>query len=145
MPNDNEATTVYTDTLQTAGDGAFTVNVPITMPEQYDESVRRYFNFLVTAYVTDVSGETQRAELSLPYSDRPTLLTCDVPEQTLADDLRTIKFTYLNNAGEPIDGDVTYYIDNDRYTCKANTEVAFDGNRSRRCATALWLTAERTP
>ena len=65
-PNDYEATTVYTDTLQTAGDGAFTVNVPITMPEQYDESVRRYFNFLVTAYVTDVSGETQRAEPLLP-------------------------------------------------------------------------------
>lgn len=127
MPDDNEAVTVYTDTLQTAGDGAFTVNVPIIMPEQYDEQVKRYFNFVVTAYVTDVSGETQRAELSLPYSDRPTLLTCDVPEQTLADDLRTIKFTYLNNAGEPIDGDVTYYIDNDRYTCKANTEVAFDG------------------
>lgn len=127
MPNDNEAVTVYTDTLQTAGDGAFTVNVPIIMPEQYDESVKRYFNFFVTAYVTDVSGETQSAEQSLPYSDRPTLLTCDVPEQTLADDLRTIKFAYLNNAGEPIDGDVTYYIDNDRYTCKANTEVAFDG------------------
>lgn len=127
MPNDNEATTIYTDTLQTAGDGAFTVNVPVIMPEQYDEQVKRYFNFVVTAYVTDVSGETQSAEQSLPYSDRPTLLTCDVPEQTLADDLRTIKFAYLNNAGEPIDGDVTYYIDNDRYTCKANTEVAFDG------------------
>lgn len=127
MPDDNEAVTVYTDTLQTAGDGAFTVNVPIIMPEQYDEQVKRYFNFVVTAYVTDVSGETQSAEQSLPYSDRPTLLTCDVPEQTLADDLRTIKFAYLNNAGEPIDGDVTYYIDNDRYTCKANTEVAFDG------------------
>lgn len=127
MPDDNEAATVYTDTLQTAGDGAFTVKVPIIMPEQYDEQVKRYFNFVVTAYVTDVSGETQSAEQSLPYSDRPTLLTCDVPEQTLADDLRTIKFAYLNNAGEPIDGDVTYYIDNDRYTCKANTEVAFDG------------------
>ena len=127
MPDDNEATTVYTDTLQTAGDGAFTVKVPVVMPEQYDEQVKRYFNFVVTAYVTDVSGETQSAEQSLPYSDRPTLLTCDVPEQTLADDLRTIKFAYLNNAGEPIDGDVTYYIDNDRYTCKANTEVAFDG------------------
>ena len=127
MPDDNEAATVYTDTLQTAGDGAFTVKVPVVMPEQYDEQVKRYFNFVVTAYVTDVSGETQSAEQSLPYSDRPTLLTCDVPEQTLADDLRTIKFAYLNNAGEPIDGDVTYYIDNDRYTCKANTEVAFDG------------------
>lgn len=127
MPDDNEAATVYTDTLQTDNDGAFTVNVPVIMPEQYDEQVKRYFNFVVTAYVTDVSGETQSAEQSLPYSDRPTLLTCDVPEQTLADDLRTIKFAYLNNAGEPIDGDVTYYIDNDRYTCKANTEVAFDG------------------
>ena len=127
MPDDNEAATVYTDTLQTAGDGTFTVKVPVVMPEQYDEQVKRYFNFVVTAYVTDVSGETQSAEQSLPYSDRPTLLTCDVPEQTLADDLRTIKFAYLNNAGEPIDGDVTYYIDNDRYTCKANTEVAFDG------------------
>lgn len=103
------------------------VKVPVVVPEQYDERHNRYFTFDVEAHVTDVSGETQSAETALPYSDRPTLLTCDVPEQTLADDLHTIKFAYLNNAGEPIDGDVTYYIDNDRYTCKANTEVQVDG------------------
>lgn len=119
--------TVYSGVAQTDNDGAFTVKVPVIVPEQYDERPNRYFTFDVEAHVTDVSGETQSAETALPYSDRPTLLTCDVPEQTLADDLHTIKFAYLNNAGEPIDGDVTYYIDNDRYTCKANTEVQVDG------------------
>ncbi len=119
--------TVYSGVAQTDNDGAFTVKVPVVVPEQYDDRPNRYFTFDVEAHVTDVSGETQSAEAALPYSDRPTLLTCDVPEQTLADDLRTIKFAYLNNAGESIDGDVTYYIDNDRYTCKANTEVQVDG------------------
>lgn len=113
--------TVLTDTVNTASDGTFTVRVPMVLPDTYDEHPRRYYNFNVTADVTDLSGETRSGETSLPLSDHPTLLTCDMPSKSLRDSLRTITFSYRNNAGEPVDGDVTYYIDNNRYTCKANT------------------------
>ena len=118
---------VYNDTTLTDNMGAFTVRVPIRVPETYDEHPSRYYSFDITADVTDASGETQHAEVALPYSDRPTMFTCDMPKQVLADSLRTITFAYLNNAGEPVAGDVTYVVDGVRYTCKANEPAKFDG------------------
>lgn len=124
--NDIKSETVLVDTLQTSADGTFTVAVPMVMPETYDEHPRRYFNFDITADVTDVAGETRYGEISLPLSDHPTMLTCDIPEKSLRDSLTTITFAYRNNAGEPIDGIVTYTIDNNSYTCKANTPAKLD-------------------
>ena len=124
--NDIKSETVLVDTLQTSADGTFTVAVPMVMPETYDEYPRRYFNFDITADVTDVAGETRHGETSLPLSDYPTMLTCDIPEKSLRDSLTTIIFAYRNNAGEPIDGTVTYTIDNNSYTCKANTPAKLD-------------------
>lgn len=124
--NDIKSETVLVDTLQTSADGTFTVAVPMVMPETYDEHPRRYFNFDITADVTDVAGETRYGETSLPLSDHPTMLTCDIPEKSLRDSLTTITFAYRNNAGEPIDGTVTYTIDNNSYTCKANTPAKLD-------------------
>ena len=124
--NDIKHETVLVDTLQTSADGTFTVAVPMVMPDTYDEHPRRYFNFDITADVTDVAGETRHGETSLPLSDYPTMLTCDIPEKSLRDSLTTIIFAYRNNAGEPIDGIVTYTIDNNSYTCKANTPAKLD-------------------
>lgn len=124
--NDIKSETVLVDTIQTSADGTFTVAVPMVMPETYDEHPRRYFNFDITADVTDVAGETRHSETSLPLSDHPTMLTCDIPEKSLRDSLTTITFAYRNNAGEPIDGTVTYTIDNNSYTCKANTPAKLD-------------------
>lgn len=124
--NDIKSETVLVDTLQTSADGTFTVAVPMVMPETYDEHPKRYFNFDITADVTDVAGETRHGETSLPLSDYPTMLTCDIPEKSLRDSLTTIIFAYRNNAGEPIDGIVTYTIDNNSYTCKANTPAKLD-------------------
>lgn len=124
--NDIKSETVLVDTLQTSADGTFTVAVPMVMPETYDEHPKRYFNFDITADVTDVAGETRHGETSLPLSDYPTMLTCDIPEKSLRDSLTTITFAYRNNAGEPIDGTVTYTIDNNSYTCKANTPAKLD-------------------
>lgn len=124
--NDIKHETVLVDTLQTSADGTFTVAVPMVMPETYDEHPRRYFNFDITADVTDIAGETRHGETSLPLSDYPTMLTCDIPEKSLRDSLTTITFAYRNNAGEPIDGTVTYTIDNNSYTCKANTPAKLD-------------------
>ena len=124
--NDIKHETVLVDTLQTSADGTFTVAVPMVMPETYDEHPKRYFNFDITADVTDIAGETRHGETSLPLSDYPTMLTCDIPEKSLRDSLTTITFAYRNNAGEPIDGTVTYTIDNNSYTCKANTPAKLD-------------------
>lgn len=124
--NDVKHETVLVDTLQTSADGTFTVAVPMVMPETYDEHPKRYFNFDITADVTDIAGETRHGETSLPLSDYPTMLTCDIPEKSLRDSLTTISFAYRNNAGEPIDGTVTYTIDNISYTCKANTPAKLD-------------------
>ena len=124
--NDIKSETVLVDTLQTSADGTFTVAVPMVMPETYDEHPKRYFNFDITADVTDIAGETRHGETSLPLSDYPTMLTCDIPEKSLRDSLTTIIFAYRNNAGEPIDGIVTYTIDNNSYTCKANTPAKLD-------------------
>lgn len=124
--NDIKHETVLVDTLQTSANGTFTVAVPMVMPETYDEHPRRYFNFDITADVTDIAGETRHGETSLPLSDYPTMLTCDIPEKSLRDSLTTITFAYRNNAGEPIDGTVTYTIDNNSYTCKANTPAKLD-------------------
>lgn len=124
--NDIKHETVLVDTLQTSADGTFTVAVPMVMPDTYDEHPKRYFNFDITADVTDVAGETRHGETSLPLSDYPTMLTCDIPEKSLRDSLTTIIFAYRNNAGEPIDGIVTYTIDNNSYTCKANTPAKLD-------------------
>mgnify|MGYP004594934723 FL=1 len=124
--NDIKSETVLVDTLQTSADGTFTVAVPMVMPDTYDEHPRRYFNFDITADVTDIAGETRHGETSLPLSDYPTMLTCDIPEKSLRDSLTTITFAYRNNAGEPIDGTVTYTIDNNSYTCKANTPAKLD-------------------
>lgn len=119
-------TEVFSDTIHTSQDGTFVVKVPISVPDTYEDRPQRYYVFDVTADVTNASGETRYAEASLPYSDRPTLLTCDVPQLSVVDSLRTISFGYVNNAGEPISGDVTYTIDSLRYTCKANTRVDLD-------------------
>ena len=124
--NDIKSETVLVDTLQTSAEGTFTVAVPMVMPETYDEHPKRYLNFDITADVTDVAGETRHGETSLPLSDYPTMLTCDIPEKSLRDSLTTITFAYRNNAGEPIDGTVTYTIDNNSYTCKANTPAKLD-------------------
>ncbi len=123
---DSKQETVLTDTLRSSADGSFLVPVPMVMPDTYDEHPRRYYTFDVAVDVTDVAGETRNAETSLPLSDRPTMLTCDLPEKSLRDSLHTVTFFYRNNAGEPIAGEVTYYIDNRRYTCKANKPAKID-------------------
>jgi len=116
--------TILVDTVTTSADGSFVVRVPVVMPESKDTRVNRYYAFDVSAAVTDVAGETRRGEMSLPLSDRPTAFYCDIPERIERDSVKTVVFQYKNNAGESIDGDVTFYIGDTMHTCRANTPVA---------------------
>lgn len=127
--NDAKTETILKDTITTGSDGTFSVRVPMLLPETVEESPRRYFKVDVQASVTDGAGETRTADTSLPLSDHPTILTCDLPQKALRDSIKTIRFSYKNNAGEEIDGDVTYFIDSQRKTCKANTPVKIDASQ----------------
>lgn len=121
--------TVLNDTITTSTDGTFSMRVPMVLPETEEEHPQRYYRIDIEAAVTDGAGETKLGSASIPLSDRPTLLSCDLPKKSLRDSLKTIRFDYRNNAGEEIDGDVTYFIDNQRRTCKANTEVKIDASQ----------------
>ena len=126
---DGKTETVLTDTVATQSNGTFSVKVPMELPETAEESPRRYYMMDVTANVTDGAGETRHGETSLPLSDHPTVFSCDLPEKALRDSLNTIRFSYKNNNGEDIDGDVTYFIDSQRKTCKANVPVKIDASK----------------
>ncbi|MDD7597200.1 MAG: alpha-2-macroglobulin family protein [Prevotella sp.] len=119
MSKDREVM-VAKDTLVTDGDGRFTVPVPMEMPDDYSHHVARYYSFEVHVDVTDAGGESHSAETRLPLSDKPTLLTCNLPAQSLRDSIPSVTFRFINNAGQPVDGQVNYTIDGHAYSVKTN-------------------------
>lgn len=113
-----------TDTLLTDNEGKFVVPVRMLMAENIHEKENRFYSFDVHTDITDVAGESHFADISLPLSDKPTALTCNLPSQILTDSLKTVTFNYYNNAGQPIEGQVKYTIDGHSYTAKANEPTA---------------------
>ena len=117
-------TETLADSLITADDGSFVVNLPMVLPETEEAHPRRYYRFNIVAEVTDQAGETRSGATSVPLSDHPTAFTCQLPSQSLRDSLRTISFSYVNNAGVPLEGTVKYRFDDGKeYSCKANESV----------------------
>ena len=92
----------------TADDGTFEVDVPMTLPKS-DHPL--FYNFVVTADVTDVGGETRMGQISLPIGNRKTALSIDVEERILAESRPTVTFHLRNAAGNDIDAKVDYRID----------------------------------
>lgn len=118
--NKDREVMVAKDTLVTDGDGRFTVPVPMEMPDDYSHHVARYYSFEVHVDVTDAGGESHSAATRLPLSDKPTLLTCNLPAQSLRDSIPSVTFRYINNAGQHVDGQVNYTIDGHAYSVKTN-------------------------
>ena len=111
------------DTVMTDNEGRFTVPVPMIMNDENAGKGRRYYNFVVEADVTDIAGETRHGSTSLPLSTHPTVFSCDLPAQSERDSLQTMRFSYKNNAGEDISGDVTYHLNEHEYHAKANQTI----------------------
>ena len=93
----------------TGDDGTFEVKVPFVMPESRSPL---FCNFVVSADVTDMSGETRNGKLTLPLSNRKTIVTTDIPEKILAESDAQYKLHVLNAAGNEVDAMVSYSIDN---------------------------------
>lgn len=113
---------VHADSAVTDASGRFIARIPMMMPDddEGDTRVTRFYSFDVEATVTDAGGESHAATASLPLGDKPTAFTCDLPERIERDSLKAINFVYKNSAGQDLDGDIVYYIDDMRFTAKAN-------------------------
>lgn len=110
---------VKTDSCVTREDGTFDVEIPLEASlsgkDEADMSdfmrIARFFNFEVSAIVTDISGESHEGVMSLPLGTKSTILTVNLPKRIEADSLKTVTFAYRNASGMPISSRLKYRID----------------------------------
>ena len=113
---------IFAGEAVTDNDGHFDVSMPLTMPET---SYPMFYNFVVTADVTDTAGETRTGQLSLPLGNRKQALSVDLAEKVLIDDQPTATFHLLNAAGKDLDAEVKYRIDHGAWqTAKTQQSIA---------------------
>lgn len=124
---------VKTDSCVTREDGAFDVEIPLEAAlsgkDEADMSdfmrIARFFNFEVSAIVTDISGESHEGVMSLPLGTKPTAFSVDMPKRIEADSLKTVTFAYRNASGMPIASNLKYRIDGGEWkVAEANAPVA---------------------
>ena len=116
------------DTVHAQGKALTYAGVPV-QGAKVKYTVRRKVAFWWMTYSrywgqgTDMGGETHSGTLSLPLSNKPTALTCDIPEQVRKDQLPPLTFYRRNAAGKEIAGTVKYRIDGGKWNeCAANVQ-----------------------
>ena len=95
-------------------DGAFTIPMPMMLPESAladRNHTARFYQIKAWAQVTDQAGESHEGEMTLPLGNKNTAISCDVPEKSLREDLKTITFSQHNMAGTVIEGWIKWQID----------------------------------
>ena len=124
---------VKTDSCVTREDGTFDVEIPLEASlsgkDEADMSdfmrIARFFNFEVSAIVTDISGESHEGVKSLPLGTKPTILTVDLPKRIEADSLKTVTFAYRNASGMEISSNLKYRIDKGEWKdAEANAQIS---------------------
>lgn len=124
---------VKTDSCVTREDGTFDVEIPLEASlsgkDEADMSdfmrIARFFNFEVSAIVTDISGESHEGVMSLPLGTKPTILTVDLPKRIEADSLKTVTFAYRNASGMEISSNLKYRIDKGEWKdAEANAPIS---------------------
>ena len=112
---------VTTGETITEPDGTFKVDVPLTMPKT---DYPMFYNFIVTADVTDGAGETHAGELSLPLGNRKTVLSVDLESQMLLEKNPAMTFRLRNAAGQDLDAQVKYRLNDGKWQdAKTQTEI----------------------
>ena len=124
---------VKTDSCVTREDGTFDVEIPLEASlsgkDEADMSdfmrIARFFNFEVSAIVTDISGESHEGVMSLPLGTKPTILTVNLPKRIEADSLKTVTFAYRNASGMEISSNLKYCIDKGEWKdAEANAPIS---------------------
>lgn len=137
---------VKTDSCVTREDGTFDVEIPLEASlsgkDEADMSdfmrIARFFNFEVSAIVTDISGESHEGVMSLPLGTKPTILTVNLPKRIEADSLKTVTFAYRNASGMPISSRLKYRIDEGEWKdAEANAPVSIKEYASSSASSSL--------
>ena len=124
---------VKTDSCVTREDGTFDVEIPLEASlsgkDEADMSdfmrIARFFNFEVSAIVTDISGESHEGVMSLPLGTKPTILTVNLPKRIETDSLKMVTFAYRNASGMEIASHLKYRIDKGEWQdAEANAPVS---------------------
>ena len=123
---------VKSDTTVTREDGTFEVEIPLEASQSESKAdmndfmrIARFFNFDVSAVVTDISGESHAGEMSLPLGTKPTAFSVNLPKRIEADSLKMVTFNYCNASGMPIASNLKYRIDGGEWkVAEANAPVA---------------------
>ena len=124
---------VKTDSCVTREDGTFDVEIPLEASlsgkDEADMSdfmrIARFFNFEVSAIVTDISGESHEGVMSLPLGTKSTILTVNLPKRIEADSLKTVTFAYRNASGMEISSNLKYRIDKGEWKdAEANAQIS---------------------
>lgn len=138
---------VKTDSCVTREDGTFDVEIPLEASlsgkDEADMSdfmrIARFFNFEVSAIVTDISGESHEGVMSLPLGTKPTILTVNLPKRIEADSLKTVTFAYRNASGMPISSRLKYRIDKGEWKdAEANAPVSIKEYASSASSAFVW-------
>lgn len=137
---------VKTDSCVTREDGTFDVEIPLEASlsgkDETDMSnfmrIARFFNFEVSAIVTDISGESHEGVMSLPLGTKPTILTVNLPKRIETDSLKTVTFAYRNASGMPISCRLKYRIDKGEWKdAEANAPVSIKEYASSSASSSL--------
>ena len=138
---------VKTDSCVTREDGTFDVEIPLEASlsgkDEADMSdfmrIARFFNFEVSAIVTDISGESHEGVMSLPLGTKPTILTVNLPKRIETDSLKTVTFAYRNASGMPISCRLKYRIDKGEWKdAEANAPVSIKEYASSASSAFVW-------
>ena len=138
---------VKTDSCVTREDGTFDVEIPLEASlsgkDEADMSdfmrQARFFNFEVSAIVTDISGESHEGVMSLPLGTKPTILTVNLPKRIEADSLKAVTFAYRNASGMPISSRLKYRIDKGEWKdAEANAPVSIKEYASSASSAFVW-------
>ncbi len=141
---------VKTDSCVTREDGTFDVEIPLEASlsgkDEADMSdfmrQARFFNFEVSAIVTDISGESHEGVMSLPLGTKPTILTVNLPKRIETDSLKTVTFAYRNASGMPISSRLKYRIDEGEWKdAEANVPVSikeYTSSASSASSSLVW-------
>lgn len=138
---------IKTDSCVTREDGTFDVEIPLEASlsgkDDADMSdfmrIARFFNFEVSAIVTDISGESHEGVMSLPLGTKPTILTVNLPKRIETDSLKTVTFAYRNASGMPISSRLKYRIDKGEWKdAEANAPVSIKEYAASASSSLVW-------
>ena len=133
---------VKTDSTVTREDGTFEVEIPLEVAESEKNDfmrIARFFNFTVSAVVTDISGESHEGEMSLPLGTRSTAFSVNMPKRIEVDSLKTVTFAYRNASGMPISSRLKYRIDEGEWKdAEANVPVSIKEYASSASSSLVW-------